>query len=70
MRLSEASTGSTSDWGSSAETVEGLKTKLRKCGEYQAEVKAGLCGSYCLLLIVTPGQSSVRNGVVGNPTAL
>jgi len=23
-----------------------------------------------LLLIVTPGQSSVRNGVVGNPTPL
>ena len=64
------STGSTSARWSSEEPPERLQTKLRKCGKHRADIKAGLRDPYCLLLIVTPGQSSVRNGVAGNPTPL
>jgi len=62
--------GSTSARRSSAEPPESLQTKLRKCGKHRVDIKAGLRDPYCLLLIVTPGQSSVRNGVAGNPTPL
>ena len=61
---------STSARRSSSAPPERLQATLRKCGKHRAEINAGQCDHPYLLLIVTPGQSSVRNGVVGSPTAL
>ena len=46
------------------------QTKLRLVRPKSGREQPAWRCHYCLLLIVTPGQSSVRKGVAGNPAAL